>query len=230
MNIEYDHDGKIFDKAVVSTNGLLKIRENTENLESILEEENLIEYIFNELDSKRECSKNEFISLQKEKINLSHKFINILATIFAMPFVEIYSQGIFKAIILTLLSISTICCISEFIDKIKDIKNIKKSCTVFEAQQNLLVEKLNLSKKRLQNLTLEDRLAASEKVVSKEIDMKNIKELDKKLEMYEYLIENDDMYKKYLNYVPLGNEFDNVFFTDKDINHIKSAKKRVKKR
>ena len=117
MNLEYDYDEKIFDKAVVTTDKTLKIRENTENLESILEEENLVEYIFIELDNKRAESKNEFEELQVEKISLIYKVIGLIFTILAIPVVGIYIEAIFKTLILSLLYLSGTFGMIEVIDK-----------------------------------------------------------------------------------------------------------------
>lgn len=230
MNLEYNYDKKIFDKAVVTTDKILKIRENTENLESILEEENLVEYIFVELDNKRAESKNEFEELQVEKINLIYKVIGLIFTILAIPVVGIYIEAIFKTLILSLLYLSGTFGMIEVIDKIKDIRKVRKNCTVCEAQINLLLEKLNISKQRLEKLSLEEKKLVNDKVINKEISKENIESLEQKMGMYKYLIENDNEYKNYLNYKPLGNEYDHVFFTDKDIFNIKDAKKKVKKR
>ena len=230
MNLEYNYDKKIFDKAVVTTDKFLKIRENAENLESILEEENLVEYIFVELDNKRAESKNEFEELQVEKISLIYKVIGLIFTILAIPVVGIYIEAIFKTLILSLLYLSGTFGMIEVIDKIKDIRKVRKNCTVCEAQINLLLEKLNISKQRLEKLSLEEKKLVNDKVINKEISKENIESLEQKMEMYKYLIENDNEYKNYLNYKPLGNEYDHVFFTDKDIFNIKDAKKKVKKR
>lgn len=230
MNLEYDYDKKICDKAVVNTDKTLKIRENTENLESILEEENLVKYIFVELDNKRAESKNEFEELQIEKISLIYKVIGLIFTILAIPTVGIYLEAIFKTLILSLLYLSGTFGALEVIDKIKDIRKSRKNCTVCEAQINLLLEKLNTSKQRLEKLSLEEKKLVNDKVISKEISKENIESLEQKMGMYKYLIENDNEYKNYLNYKPLGNEYDHVFFTDKDIFNIKDAKKKVKKR
>ena len=230
MNLEYNYDKKIFDKAVVTTDKILKIRDNTENLESILEEENLVEYIFVELDNKRAESKNEFEELQVEKISLIYKVIGLIFTILAIPVVGIYIEAIFKTLILSLLYLSGTFGMIEVIDKIKDIRKVRKNCTVCEAQINLLLEKLNISKQRLEKLSLEEKKLVNDKVINKEISKENIESLEQKMGMYKYLIENDNEYKNYLNYKPLGNEYDHVFFTDKDIFNIKDAKKKVKKR
>lgn len=230
MNLEYNYDKKIFDKAVVTTDKILKIKENTENLESILEEENLVEYIFVELDNKRAESKNEFEELQVEKISLIYKVIGLIFTILAIPVVGIYIEAIFKTLILSLLYLSGTFGMIEVIDKIKDIRKVRKNCTVCEAQINLLLEKLNISKQRLEKLSLEEKKLVNDKVINKEISKENIESLEQKMGMYKYLIENDNEYKNYLNYKPLGNEYDHVFFTDKDIFNIKDAKKKVKKR
>ena len=230
MNLEYNYDKKIFDKAVVTTDKILKIRDNTENLESILEEENLVEYIFVELDNKRAESKNEFEELQVEKIILIYKVIGLIFTILAIPVVGIYIEAIFKTLILSLLYLSGTFGMIEVIDKIKDIRKVRKNCTVCEAQINLLLEKLNISKQRLEKLSLEEKKLVNDKVINKEISKENIESLEQKMGMYKYLIENDNEYKNYLNYKPLGNEYDHVFFTDKDIFNIKDAKKKVKKR
>lgn len=223
------YDKKLNDNAVIVNDELMK--NNTSDLKDFLEEKKLVEYIINELDKKRNEINNNFINIQNIKKRLISDWIEMICWLTAAILLTLRSTLSLLTGVIILLSCAGCVLQSIIIKKRKEeIKPLQKECTVLEAQNNLLIEKLHKSRERIKKMNIEDKNISSEENACKNIDMNNVKALSKKLEMYKYLIENEEIYKKYLNYIPLGNEYDHVFFTDDDINNIKSAKKKAKKR